>query len=127
MTPESGKRNHLFYVGEAVTFKAGGSARKFEVRDYYGRLLDAGPAGAVINPKVSAPGWYKLYLYGETNRTNWGNVVGGTMFVIFRNNTNFPPLPDKKTSGGFASPTIDEVMRGITGMGPQRHAMVQCH
>lgn len=123
VTSESGKRNHVFYVGEPVSFKVGGAATRFEVRDYYGHRLDSGPAGAVLTPKVAAPGWYKLYLYGAANRTNWADVVGGTTFVIFRNNTNFPALPDQKTPGGFASPAADEVMRGLTGMGPQRHSV----
>ena len=44
-------------------------------------------------------------------------MVGGTTFVIFRKNPNFPELPPKGTPGGDG----DEVIRGVTGMGPQRH------
>ncbi len=50
----------------------------------------------------------------------WGDVVGGTMFVIFRNNAHFPLLPPGKQ---FADSLHgDEVTRGVSGMGPQRHA-----
>jgi len=117
--PDSGKRNHVFYVGEAAAFKLGKSAVSYEVRDYSGELVDQGPAGESVTLKVKAPGWYKLYVYGKEVRKEWGDIVGTTNFVIFRNNPSFPPLPPPKTPGGGG--TEDEVMRGVTGMGPQRH------
>ncbi|MCY3017894.1 MAG: NEW3 domain-containing protein [Planctomycetota bacterium] len=117
--PDSGKRNHVFYAGEPVEFKLGKSATSYEVRDYTGELVDQGPAGESVTLKVKAPGWYKLYVYGKEVRKEWGDIVGTTNFVVFRNNPNFPPLPPPKTPGGGG--TEDEVMRGVTGMGPQRH------
>jgi len=117
--PDSGRRNHVFYVGEPVTFKLGKVATSYEVRDYTGELVDQGPAGETITLKVKLPGWYKLYVYGREVRKEWGDIVGTTHFVIFRNHPGFPPLPPPKTSGGGG--TEDEVMRGVAGMGPQRH------
>ena len=67
VVPRSGKRNHLFYLGEAVTFELGPAAHRFEVRDYHGDVIDQGPVakGAAITCRVTAPGWYKLYVYGK--------------------------------------------------------------
>ena len=176
--PDCGKRNPVFYVGEPVTFALESSALSYEVRDYWGDLVDSGPAGKSITLKVQQPGWYKLYVYGKApdaaaldaairlaqtapkrapaagdstvdtilqsgrapardgedianavplkvvpkpldpSYLVWGDVVGGTTFVIFRRKANFPELPPKGTPGGDG----DEVMRGVSGMGPQRHA-----
>jgi len=143
--PESGRRNHVFYVGDKIEFELGPSAGSYEVRDYWGTIVDSAPAGMRITVKVTDPGWYKLYVYAkqakpvddpfdvvaEKEEGNkdvdpgveaWGDVVGGTMFVIIRQDANFPPLPAKGISGGHHG-AMDEVMRGITGMGPQRHAV----
>jgi len=119
--PDSGKRNNVFYVGEPVQFKLGGAAVSYEVRNYYGDLVDSGPAGTSVTLKVSRPGWYKLYVYGSQTRPEWGDIVGGTTFVIFRNDPHFPAMPSPDTSGG--SYGLDEVVRAVTGMGPQRHSV----
>ena len=42
--PDCGKRNPVFYVGEPVAFALGPSAASYEVRDYWGELVDQGPA-----------------------------------------------------------------------------------
>ena len=83
--PVSGKRSHVFYVGEPVTFKLGPSAVSYEIRDYWGGLVEHGPASASIKLQVKLPGWYKLYVYGKEVRKEWGDIVGTTTFVIFRN------------------------------------------
>jgi len=121
VVPDSGKRNNVFYVGQPVRFALnGGHADRYEVRDYYGRLVARGAAAPVIAPKVNQPGWYKLYLYGRPQGEPWGSSVGSTTFCVFRRKPGFPPLPPKGASGGTEG---DEVMRGVTGMGPQRHAV----
>jgi hypothetical protein len=121
VTADSGKRNHVFYAGEPVTFRLGGKAAvRYEVRDYWGELVDQGKAGESVRVNVHKPGWYKLYLRGASSREAWGDIVGGTTFVIFRKDPRFPNLPAPMTSGG-THPALDEVMRGVTGMGPQRH------
>jgi F5/8 type C domain len=121
VTPASGKRNHVFYVGEPVAFTlAGKHATRYEVRDYWGEMVDKGDAKGKVSVKVKAPGWYKLTLRGDTSTAPWGDVVGGTTFVIFRKNANFPDLPPVGTRGGVEG-TLDQVMRGVIGMGPQRH------
>lgn len=121
VTADSGKRNHVFYVGEPVAFRLTGKAAvRYEVRDYWGEVVDRGAAGDGFPVKVERPGWYKLYLFGKESREPWGEVVGGTTFVIFRKDARFPDLPAKDEPGG-THPALDEVMRGVTGMGPQRH------
>jgi len=174
VTPQSGKRNHVFTVGEPITFALGPSADNYEVRDYWGNLVDSGPAGMQLTVAVEQPGWYKLYIYGarpepveadpfadmspdaresgpwdmddwlttgpddaalttlladdrdiDPGIEAWGEVVGGTTFVIFRDDPRFPPLPAPDTPGGHPGHhgRIDQVMRGVTGMGPQRHSV----
>ena len=122
VTADSGKRNNVFFVGEPVAFTLKGSgALRFEVRDYWGQKVDAGDvAGAALKLNAKAPGWYKLYLYGAPTKEPWGDALGGTTFAIFRKDAHFPDLPSPNTSGG-PDGAMDEVMRGVTGMGPQRH------
>lgn len=36
------RRNNVFYVGEPVTFTTGASANRYEVRNYYGTMVDQG-------------------------------------------------------------------------------------
>ncbi len=50
----------------------------------------------------------------------YGDAVGGTTFVIIRDDHRFPKLPSRTE---YPMPgNGDEVMRGVSGMGPQRHA-----
>ncbi|MCW3051808.1 MAG: hypothetical protein JWN14_978 [Chthonomonadales bacterium] len=149
VTPDSGKRNHVFTVGESLAFHLDRAAVSYEVRDYWGNLVDKGAAGTGFTVRSQPPGWYKLYLYGSVSRPEWGDVVGGTTFAVFRKTlgalqtkfspptaavsrkasavagvsaAQFPELPSKETSGGVDI-AKDEVMRGVTGMGPQRHSV----
>lgn len=118
--PDSGKRNPVFYVGEDVTFTLGEGAAEYEVRDYLGHLVDSGDAGEQITIGVTDPGWYKLYIYGSETSEEFGDVLGGTTFVILRNTPGFPDMPPKGTPGGNY-PAEDQPMRGVLGIGPQRH------
>ena len=119
----SGHRNNIFYVNTPVAFiLQGGSAVRYEVRDYWGTLVDAGPAAPTITPSVRLPGWYKLYLYGTASIAPWGDAVGGTMFVIFRNDPHFPLVPSASVLGSTRNTGAeDEVLRGVTALGPQRN------
>ncbi|MEM9882175.1 MAG: hypothetical protein AAF800_04570 [Planctomycetota bacterium] len=117
----------MFEIGQTIEFRAGRSAEAYEVRDYYGRLVDRGVLGEntagswSLRPRVEAPGWYKLYLTGEYDAgPPWGRGVGGTCFVVFRPDPRFPPLPGPEVPGGW-HPSEDQPMRGVLGMGPQRH------
>jgi len=127
VTPDSGRRNHVFFVGEtpAFTFDKPAVATRFEVRDYFGEVVDRGePArDRVTLAAVKEPGWYKLYLHGPMGKEPWGDVVGGTTFVVFRRHEGFPDPAPKGTAGG-SYPAEDEVMRGVAGIGPQRHAVI---
>jgi hypothetical protein len=136
--PESGRRNHVFYVGEPVVFKLKGQRLdRFEVRDYWGNLVDQGPAAQSVTLKPSLPGWYKLYVYAKKPDAPaqvpkdpakakilaefapiWGDVAGGTTFVIFRDDPHFPHMPEPAPRNGLG----DQVLRAVTGMGPQRYA-----
>lgn len=155
---ETGKRNPLFYVGEPIQFHLNGPpAARFEVRDFWGEIVDKGPAAVEISIKSQPPGWYKLYIFGkpmvepkkdkrtdeekelagdfskekrareEAEQSAWqyrqwyGESVGGTIFVVIRDDPRFPRLP---SANQYPMPgTGDEVMRGVSGMGPQRHSV----
>lgn len=118
---QSGRRTNLFYVGEPVKFTLKGDAAvRYEVRDYYGNVVDKGTPAADLTLSVSEPGWYKLYLYGREKVEPWGDSVGGTMFAIIRDDPNFPRLPDPSEPGGEYAQ--DTPTRSILGIGPQRHA-----
>jgi len=134
---DSGRRNPLFYVGENISFKLSGpAADRFEVRDFWGEIVDKGASNAAtLMLKHQPPGWYKLYVFGkpiaelatdpakqamEQYRQWYGDAVGGTTFVVLRDDPHFPKLPP---AGKYPDPnTGDEVMRGVSGMGPQRHS-----
>ncbi len=134
VTPHAPRRNPVFSVGEPIRFTLDKpSATRYEVRDYFGALVASGAAPAAppsgegappltLTLKPFPPGWYKLYLYGALNQEPWGKIVGGTTFVVFRRTPGFPAVPTDPVSGG-TYPSMDEVMRGVTGMGPQRHAV----
>ena len=125
VTATTPQRNNVFYVGQPVVFSLQGSgAVAYEVRDYYGNVVDQGAVGSPLTINVSTPGWYKVYLFGSTSMPQWGNAVGSTTFAIFRNDPHFPqpppwnvlPSSSFSTAGGQ-----DNVMRGIIALGPQRH------
>lgn len=72
VVPRSGRRSHVFYVGDPVTFEVGPAAARFEIRDYQGEIVDQGPiasqgrnADGKLASKVTTPGWYKLYVFGK--------------------------------------------------------------
>ena len=141
VTLDSGHRNNVFMVGDPVqfsltifnygTYVSPGTVR-YEVRDYWGAVAASGIVPAPMPnqptmlslPAVTKPGWYKLYLHQPSPVAPWGDSMGGTMFVIFRPNANFPAEPSENApnnSGG--SDGGDEVARGVTGMGPERHSV----
>ncbi len=63
LTPDSGRRSHVFYTGDPVKFQLPGKGLdRFEVRDYWGDVVDQGPADGSITINVKNPGWYKLYV-----------------------------------------------------------------
>ena len=137
VTLDSGKRNNVFYAGDSIKFTlsianygtyALQGAVRYEVRDYWGAIVDQGTtvaptprASSSLTLSVARPGWYKLYLHQTASQAPWGDSVGGTMFVIFRPNSNFPLMPSPLLPGNSGVFDGDEVARGVTGMGPQRH------
>src|SRR3954469_6000792 len=64
LDPGPGKRNPLFYVGEEIKFDLKGEgAERYEVRDFWGAIVDQGKAAPSITLKKQPAGWYKLYLF----------------------------------------------------------------
>lgn len=123
VTVGTSHRNNVFYVGQPVVFSLqGGGAAAYEVRDYFGNVVDQGPAASPLTVNVQAPGWYKVYLFGSTSLPPWGNAVGATTFVIFRDDAHFPHPPPWSTPSSYSTDGgQDNVMRGIISLGPQRH------
>ncbi len=133
VTVGSANRCHVFMVGEPVTFSIRDErwtgttdATHYEVRDYFGTVVAQGPVtpGWSLTVPVTQPGWYKLYLHGDAQQAPWGDSLAGTMFVIFRRNANFPANPSPTLPNNSGVFDGDEVMRGVTGMGPQRHVVL---
>jgi regulation of enolase protein 1 (concanavalin A-like superfamily) len=118
---QSNRRGHVFYKGDAISFSlSGAGASRYEVRDYYGNLVDQGAVtGTSIVPAVQQPGWYKLNLVGNDQGLPFGTSVGSSMFCIIRDDSNFPKMPAPGTYGGDG--LIDAVTRGVFAYGPQRH------
>ncbi len=133
----SDRRSNVYYVGERIFFQLEyqsgypNVATRYTIRDYLGNLVESAPVvEPYIVPAVTQPGWYKLYLHGSpvylrqqgdpVADPDWGDSVGGTMFVIFRNTPTFPAIPPKGTTSGTEG-LSDNVMRGLVGSGPQRH------
>ena len=133
----SDHRNNVFYLGEPIFFDLrdqfgyANVAKTYSIRDYLGNLIESGPVvGPYVAPAATLPGWYKLYLHGSpvylrqpgdaAAEPEWGDCVGGSMFVIFRPDPNFPTMPPQGTTAGTEG-LSDNVLRGIVGSGPQRH------
>ncbi len=132
ITLGTSNRCNVFAVGDPITFSIRDErwlgktdATHYEVRDYFGTLVDQGPItpGWSLTVHVSQPGWYKLYIHGAVQQAPWGDSLAGTMFVIFRRNANFPANPSPTLPNNSGVFDGDEVMRGVTGMGPQRHVV----
>jgi sugar lactone lactonase YvrE len=125
VTITSQNRDNVFYVGNQIILQVSNpsAAVSYEIRDYWGNLIEQGPASQFIYPQVTDPGWYKIYLRGAQNQPPWGEYVGATTFCIWRNNPNFPAMPSASTWGGDG--LDDGVVRGIAAIGPDRH-QVDC-
>jgi len=130
VTPTASQRNNIYYVGQSVSFTLTPSANQtlvgttYQVRDYYGNLVDSGAASATtLTVNVSQPGWYKLYLYGSTSSSAYGTSVGGTTFTILNSSPNFPVVPAPGVDVASGGSVNDEAVRDVTGLGPQRYAV----
>jgi fibronectin type 3 domain-containing protein len=110
ITPQTSQPNNIFYVGMPVTFQLGNSAVSYDVRDYYGNLVDHGTATPSTTVNVSQPGWYKLYVYGSNTSAQFGNILGTSTFVIFRNDPNFVQVTDLYNNGYYF---IDNAMTRV--------------
>jgi hypothetical protein len=94
----SNQRNHVFYENQPVNFRlvapTAQTLSRYVVRDYRGEVVEQGTTTSNLALRVRQAGWYKLYLFGPRVREPWGDIVGGTNFVIFRDNPNFPKAPN---------------------------------
>lgn len=151
ITPRSGKRNHVFYVGEPVKFELGPLAARYEIRDYFGNMVDQGDAGELMESPVSKPGWYKLYVYGKPprpaipqNKNPLDDLLDAgkpapavdqklqqarelwgdilaTTNFVVFRQDNHFPTLPSPETKGSFAGSCDQVARGVTGMGPQRY------
>ncbi len=108
------RRNSIFFVGEPLRFQLDKPAATFEVRDYWGNLVDRGAANATTTLKAQPPGWYKLYLFGAKTTPEWGDVVGGTTFCVFRPDARIPTVPTTFLALKRVDPTIDFKWNGTS-------------
>ena len=125
VTLDTGKRNPVFMVGEQIQFHIQGPGGvRWEVRGFDGEVADAGSVlgGFEIRVKPLQPGWYKIYVYGLAPHPPFGKEIAAMPFAMFRKRSGFPDLPLRGTPFGSDS-SMDEPMRGVTGMGPQRYAV----
>ncbi len=91
----SDKPHNVFYSGQTVALRVlDKGASRYEIRNYQGDLVDSGTVTSdTIVPKVSALGWFKLYLFGADAGGIWKDAVGSTTFCIFRRDSRFPDFP----------------------------------
>jgi len=108
------RRNPIFTVGEPLRFELDKPSTTFEVRDYWGHLVDRGAANATTTLKAQPPGWYKLYLFGAKTTPEWGDVVGGTTFCVFRPDARIPTVPTTFLALKRVDPTIDFKWNGAS-------------
>lgn len=119
----------IYYSGDVPSFTLStAGATGYVVRDYYGTIVSSGPvSGTSVTPAIPGAGWplgwYRLYLTGPTLDASFGFSLGSFNFCIVRRNANFPtnpaPAVGNPTNNGVS---IDQVTRGVMGMGPQRYA-----
>ena len=119
---DSGRRNPLFYVGEPITFKLDGpAAERFEVRDFWGNVVDKGSAAVDAIAQASARWLVQALYFRQAGRLasrsrvqpvqrrlqyrQWyGDAVGGTTFVVLRDDPHFPKLPPRRQISGSRTP-----------------------
>lgn len=120
VVPDSEQPGNIFYVGQPIGFTLQekgftqpGNAKTYEVRDYYGNVVDSGSISQPLYLTLAAenPGWYKLYLYGAPANTTatFGDVVGSTTFCVFRNDPNFPDAAGLRADGHDFAPVFTRV------------------
>jgi hypothetical protein len=122
------RRNQIYYVGEPIyiTNRFGGNwggAYHYEIRNYWGEVVDQGTLnGTAPRANISEPGWYTLQVYtpGQNNGV-LGEVVGGVQISILRDDARFPKFTNLNVDTVKGDRLEDNIMRAITGMGPQRH------
>lgn len=89
-------RNSVYLHDEAVTFALGGGSlvgSTYEVRDYYGDLIDSGPANDPLTIDNPGPGWYRLYIKRAVEDPTWKFSQGSASFCVWTNDERFPDLP----------------------------------
>ncbi len=90
-------RNNIYYDDDVVTFALlGGSlvGSTYEVRDYYGDVIDSGPAANPLVIDNPGAGWYRLYIKRAVSHATWKFSQGSASFMVWRRDERFPDLPD---------------------------------
>jgi hypothetical protein len=119
LTARFRQHNAIFKVGQPVTFLTSGPTDGYQVRNYYGEIVDEGRVSLSTAIEDLPPGWYKLYFKTRVVNAPDGIILGGPSFVVFRENENFPDLPKTHLFLG-SDPSMDAPVRGVLGMGPDR-------
>jgi hypothetical protein len=121
------RRNQIYYVGEPIniTQRHGGwSGQHYEVRDYWGKVVDQGTLnGSSVRANVTQPGWYTLQVFhaGGVENGVLRDVAGGVQFTIMRDDARFPKFTNLNVDTVRGDRLEDNIVRAVTGMGPQRH------
>lgn len=110
--------NATEWQGPAGTTPSGDTPYTYEVRDYDGDVVSSGVCGTIVTPDEPeggwTPGWYRLYIIGDDEDTNFGFALGSTTFCVLRDTDGFPAVPASSVSGGN-DVANDLVMKGIIG------------
>lgn len=132
---------NLFVSTDALTFTlSAANASSYEVRNFYGTLVaSGGVSGTTLTVPALALGWYRLYLRRSgVIDTNFGTLIGASMFSVLRPDTRFPTPPINGSLSGappgnsfvpaqgnvvssnvrFEAP--DHCVRGVAMLGPTR-------
>lgn len=133
VTVSTGKRSNFIFdadlVAGAIPFSFNKTtATSYELRNYDGDVLKSGSLAAGAPPTITDAdltwrgrgpyGWYRLYLFG-TSVANWGTAYGDCTFYRVSDSDLFPDNPSSATTATGTN-GIDEIARGVMGMGPPR-------
>jgi hypothetical protein len=123
-TISSAKRNHLFYVGDTLTFTLNKqTASTYDVIDYYGTVVASGNVTSTTITITAKPcGWYRLYLWGSTNDPDYGTLYGSSQFSVINVDARFPTHAAPGKQGYYSEQSqADQIIRGVVAMGPERY------
>lgn len=124
VTVTSPNQFNVFFVGEAQTLTLTGGPRAgstYEVRNYYGTVVDSGSAAPSSITLPSLPlGWYRIYIYRASPIATWGTSQGVRAFCVWRDTAGMPPRPAIDSPDSMASFRDAPYIRSAALAGPGR-------